>query len=61
MTNIDHYPANIVRALLDELERAEKSKKLLEEIWLELGPYTDKLPPELLSRMQDYFGFNDSE
>jgi CDP-diglyceride synthetase len=36
-------------------------ESLLEDIWNELGPYTNALSNDLRYRLQDYFGFDDSE
>ena len=44
-----------------ELENQIKREKLLDDIWVELGPYTDALTCELRYRLQDYFNFDDSE
>jgi len=44
-----------------QIEKQLEKEKLLEEIWLELGPYTPHLSNELRHRLQDYFNFDDSE
>ena len=44
-----------------QIEKQLEKEKLLEEIWLELGPYTPHLSTELRHRLQDYFNFDDSE
>lgn len=43
------------------LEKQQEAENLLQEIWLELGPYTPHLPNELRYKLQDYFKFDDSE
>ena len=50
-----------LQAEIDRLEKQMESEKLLQEIWLELGPYTPHLPDKLRYKLQDHFGFNDSE
>jgi hypothetical protein len=44
-----------------ELELKIKEISLLEDIWLELGPYTPHLSIDLRYRLQDHFKFDDSE
>lgn len=34
---------------------------LLEEVYNELGPYTDQISPELMEKLNNYFGFDDGE
>lgn len=50
-----------LRAEVKELEDRLASEELLEAIWLELGPYTNALTNELRYKLQDHFGFDDSE
>jgi hypothetical protein len=50
-----------LEAQLLALKQESTAHELLEEIWTELGPYTDALPRELRYRLQDYFEFDDSE
>lgn len=50
--------------LLKELELINSridGEILLEDIWNELGPYSNAISKDLRYRLQDYFGFNDSE
>jgi len=46
---------------INKLEKQMEDEKLLEAIWLELGPYTPHLSNELRYKLQDHFGFDDSE
>ena len=50
-----------LQAEIDRLEKQMESEKLLQEIWLELGPYTPHLSKELRYKLQDHFKFDDSE
>lgn len=56
-----HVRLDRLRDQIDNLERQIKTEELLEDIWLELGPYTNALPEKLQVRLQEYFGFDDSE
>ncbi len=47
--------------LLEELYKLQEAHKLLEEVWLELGPYTEKLSDELSNKLNRFFKFDDSE
>jgi hypothetical protein len=46
---------------ISKLQKQLKSEQLLQEIWLELGPYTNHLSRDLRHKLQDHFGFDDSE
>lgn len=46
---------------LEALKQETTAHELLEEIWLELGPYSDALSVKLRYKLQDYFAFDDSE
>jgi len=46
---------------IDFLEDLLASEKLLEEIWIELGPYTPHLSSELVRKLRHRFEFDDSE
>lgn len=46
---------------IDHLTKQMESEKLLQEVWLELGPYTPHISKELRYRLQDHFNFDDSE
>lgn len=62
--NIREQIAEQKRKLEHEIARLERDLNivvLLEEVWLELGPYTSALSNDLRHRLQDYFGFDDSE
>jgi hypothetical protein len=53
-----------IQALLNEIGDLQQARDLLEEVWHALGPYFEpgkKLPPELESKLQRYFEFDDSE
>jgi len=43
------------------LQKKIEEEKLLRDIWLELGPYTNALSNDLRYRLQAYFNFDDSE
>lgn len=47
--------------LLEDIGELEEGCKLLEDIWLFIGAYSDKLNDELMHRLNTYFGFDDSE
>ena len=46
---------------IDQLNEQLKSEELLQEIWIELGPYTSHLSSELLLKLHNHFDFDDSE
>jgi len=50
-----------IENLLMEINHLKEAEELLEEIWGELGPYTDKLSMELLIKLQRFMNFDDSE
>lgn len=53
-----------LEAFLREVERLQEAHALLEEVWTALGPYFmpgAKLTPELESKLQKYFAFDDGE
>lgn len=55
---------SILNDLKSELEHLEKAKSLLEEIWYSMeSPYssTIQLEDKLRWKLQDFFGFDDSE
>lgn len=45
---------------INELEQSIKCEKLLEAIWIELGPYTPYLSQDIKTQLQNYFDFDDS-
>jgi len=48
--------------ILEEVSRLKKSHELLEKIWLAHGPYQEQyISKELWYKVNDHFGFNDSE
>jgi hypothetical protein len=53
-----------IKELNDEISKLQKQldvEELLQELWNELGPYSDALSNGLRYKLQDYFGFDDSE
>jgi hypothetical protein len=46
-----------IKALGNQL----KTEKLLQDIWIELGPYDVSLSADLMSRLRNHFDFDDSE
>lgn len=54
---------SIITKFLEEIESLQRAKELLEKVYLEIGPYChrDHLPDELIRKIHDYFGFDDSE
>lgn len=47
---------------LDDIHRLQEGYKLLEEVYLEHGPYgVDPIPDKLRYKINDFFGFDDSE
>ena len=52
----------ILQDLLDEIENLKKAKDLLQEIWLEFDPcQRGKIEDKTWNKVNDYFGFDDSE
>lgn len=47
--------------LLGEIEILAKAQELLDEVWIELGPYNAVLSDELTHKLRDYFHHDDSE
>jgi hypothetical protein len=48
--------------LMNELLELKKAQQLLYDVWLEVGPYGAKeIPMDLLHKINDFFGFDDSE
>ena len=48
--------------LLDDIERLKEGYKLLEDVYLEHGPYgQDPISDELRNKINNFFGFDDSE
>lgn len=51
-----------ITKFLEEIESLQQAKDLLEKVYLEIGPYNrDKISEELNRKINDYFGFDDSE
>ena len=51
----------MIEELLKEIESLKKAKDLLESVYFECGPYSNKLSDDLQNKINDYFGFNDDE
>ena len=51
----------MVDKFLEEIEDLKKAKALLEEIWIEIGPYSTVLKDSLQQKINNYFRFDDSE
>lgn len=48
--------------LLAEIAHLKEAEALLEQIWMELGPYFDgEIDNKTRSRLQAFFNFDDSE
>lgn len=47
--------------LIELLEESKEAQLLLEDIWLELGPYTNHISQGIVRRLQHHFNFDDSE
>ncbi len=47
--------------LIEEIENLKEAADLLEKVWLEIGPYTDKISDELSYKLNSFFKFDDSE
>jgi hypothetical protein len=56
-----HQRIEELQAEIDSLQEHLETEKLLEAVWLELGPYTGALSNGLRFKLQDHFGFDDSE
>lgn len=50
-----------INAFMEEIDHLKEGQELLESVWSELGPYTNSLSNELRAKLQNYFGFDDSE
>jgi hypothetical protein len=47
---------------ISEIQHLQEAKELLEQVFLEVGPYGDgKISRELRSKINDYVKFDDSE
>lgn len=47
---------------IEEIQRLQKGIELLNDIWTDIGTYGEnKVEPLTLSRIHDYFGFDDNE
>lgn len=53
---------SILQELIEEINHLIEAKKLLERVYLEVGPYGDgKIERETRHKINDYFNFDDSE
>lgn len=52
---------NDINQLVNDLYKCLKAHQLLEDIWLEVGPYDNTYSDSIRYKLQDYFGFNDDE
>ena len=51
-----------IEKLMEEIGKLQQGCALLEDIWFECGAYGEhRIPFELMSRMQTFFDFDDSE
>lgn len=50
-----------LNAEIEKLQKQVEAEELLQDIWYELGPYTDALSNPLRRKLQEYFGHDDSE
>ena len=51
-----------IEGLIDEVAKLKKGNELLEELWLEHGPYRDDpISDELWYKVNNFFEFDDSE
>ena len=50
-----------LETLLKEINELKSAQNLLEEIWLEVGPYGREISDALRYKLQDFFNFDDSE
>lgn len=51
----------MIENLIKELQKLQRIHKLLEKIYLEIGPYSTLLNPETMRELRDIFQFDDSE
>lgn len=55
-------PPSALDAIFGEIENLRRAQELLEEVWREIGPYgNDPVSDKTRYKMQDFFGFDDSE
>lgn len=46
---------------VEDLQKLREGARLLEEVYLHCGGYGGPMPDELRHKINDYFGFDDSE
>jgi hypothetical protein len=61
MRNSMRETLQALQSQIDELEASKEAIELLQEVWLELGPYTPHLSNKLCHKLRDFFNFDDSE
>jgi len=55
-------PPSALDAIIGEIEHLRQAESLLEDVWREIDPYgTGTVSKETRYKMQDFFGFDDSE
>jgi hypothetical protein len=55
-------PTPNLSKVLSEIEKLQEALNLLETIYLEVGPYRDgEIQEKTWYKVQDFFGFDDSE
>ena len=50
-----------IEALMKEAETLFKAKELLDSIYAEIGGYGGTVSKQLLMKLNDFYGFDDSE
>ena len=53
--------SKLFEKLASEINKANEADAILEKIWLEIGPYSNKISSEAMNRLRSYFEFDDSE
>ena len=52
----------MIDELIEEMQKLKEAKELLYQVYLEHGPYGDgEIPQELRWKINNFFGFDDSE
>ena len=50
-----------IHELINSLQELEKAHELLYQVYLDIGPYQDKVDPVVWNRVCEYCKFNDDE
>jgi len=59
---MENEDIEVVEKFLSGIDRLKVGNKLLESLWREIGPYRERyIPDDLWFKVQDFFGFDDSE